>query len=85
MELLNILVVKISFTSHLELSTLGFNGVIGDVQISLVRAKALPNTACTPQGRRARFQALCVAGSWFRQNGVISSHLLVEPVETTSG
>jgi len=29
-------------------------------------------------------QAVCVAWSGFRQNGVISSHLVVEPVEITS-
>ena len=29
-----------------------------------------------------RFQVVCVAWSWFRQNGVVSSRLVVEPVET---
>jgi len=29
--------------------------------------------ACRPWGRRARFQAVCVAWSWFRQSGVVSS------------
>ena len=29
---------------------------------------------CRPWGRRARFQALCVAWSGFRQSGVLSSH-----------
>jgi hypothetical protein len=27
-----------------------------------------------PVGQRARFQAVCVAWSWFRQRGVLSSH-----------
>ena len=33
-------------------------------------------------GEFARFQAVCVAWSWFRQSGVVSYRLVVEPVKT---